>query len=117
MALHNELGRKGERLAEEYLLRLGYTIMFRNWRHSKYEIDVVAEKDGVLHFIEVKTRGTGNFGLPEESVNKHKLRSMIGAGERFLELHPRFKRIQFDVLAISIVDEEVRYFLIEDVYL
>ena len=116
MALHNELGRKGEQLAGEYLSKLGYTILFRNWRHLRYEIDVIAEKDGILHFIEVKTRRTGSFGLPEEAVNKNKLRSIISAGESFMQLHPQCKRIQFDVLSIS-MEHEVQYFLIEDVYL
>jgi len=117
MALHNELGRKGEQLAEEYLANLGYTILFRNWRHLRHEIDVIAEKDDVLHFIEVKTRSTTSFGMPEEAVNKNKLRSMIAAGESFMQLHPQCKRIQFDLLAISISNNETKYFLIQDVYL
>lgn len=117
MALHNELGRKGEQLAEKYLSKLGYTIMFRNWRHLRYEIDVIAEKNGVIHFIEVKTRRTASFGLPEEAVNRNKLRSIIDAGESFQQLHPHCKRIQFDVLSISIINNKAKYFLIQDVYL
>lgn len=117
MALHNELGQKGERLAEEYLSCLGYTILHRNWRHLRNEIDVIAIKAGVLHFIEVKTRRTARYGFPEEAVGRHKLCSMIDAGESFLQLHPQWKRVQFDVLAITIVNKAVQYFFIEDVYL
>jgi len=116
MALHNELGRKGEQLAEAYLLNLGYTILFANWRHARHEIDVIAVKAGVLHFIEVKTRRTASYGMPEESVSKNKLRNMISAAENFMQLHPQWKRIQFDILAISI-GPSIQYFLIEDVYL
>lgn len=117
MALHNELGKKGEQLAEEYLVGLGYTILFRNWRHGRYEIDLVAAKNEVLHFIEVKTRSSNQFGLPEEAVNKKKLRHMVFAGAQYHQLYPQWKRIQFDVLSISCIGIETNYFLIEDVYL
>ena len=117
MALHNELGRMGERLAAAYLSGLGYTILYRNWRHFRYEIDLVAAKGQVLHFIEVKTRQTTTFGLPEENVDGKKLRCLIRAGEAFLAKYPQWKRIQFDVLSVSISDNKVSYFLIEDVYL
>lgn len=117
MALHNELGKKGEQLAEEYLSGLGYTILFRNWRYGRYEIDLVTEKDGVLHFIEVKTRSNNNFGLPEESIDKKKLRHMVHVGTKYHERYPQWKRIQFDVLSISCINNEIQYFLIEDVYL
>ena len=117
MALHNELGKKGEQLAEEYLTGLGYTILVRNWRHGRYEIDLVTAKDGVLHFIEVKTRSNAAFGQPEEAVDRKKLRQMIFAGAQFHERCPQWKRIQFDVLSISCINNEITYFLIEDVYL
>jgi putative endonuclease len=117
MALHNELGRKGEELAISYLSKHGFTILFTNWRHQRFEIDVIAVRDDVLHFIEVKTRRTNSYGMPEEAVDKNKLRCMIAAGEEFVQLHSEWKRVQFDVLAISIVNKEVKYFLIEDVYL
>ena len=77
---------------------------------------MIAEKDEVLHFIEVKTRSTASFGMPEEAVDKNKLRSMIAAGEEFTRSHPEWKRIQFDVLAMS-MNAETEYFLIEDIYL
>lgn len=117
MALHNELGRKGEQLAEEYLAGLGYTILLRNWRHGRYEIDLVTVKNDVLHFIEVKTRSNNKFGLPEEAIDRKKLRQMIFAGAQYHQLYPQWKRIQFDVLSISCIGNEIQYFLIEDVYL
>jgi putative endonuclease len=71
----------------------------------------------VLHFIEVKTRSSNHFGLPEEAVNKKKLRHMLFAGAQYHQLYPQWKRIQFDVLSISCAGIEITYFLIEDVYL
>jgi putative endonuclease len=117
MALHNELGKKGEALAGEYLAGLGFSVLFRNWKHGRYEIDIVAVKDGVLHFIEVKTRQSTRFGLPEESVDRKKLRHLVYAGEAFTRVYPQWKRIQFDILSISMTAAGVEYFLIEDVYL
>lgn len=118
MALHNQTGKMGEAMAAEYLLKNGYNLLHQNWRHSRWEVDIIAEKDGILHFIEVKTRRTQAFGLPEDGVDKKKIKNMIDAAEEYLDQHPQWKRIQFDILAITIPkDEPVEYFFIEDVYL
>lgn len=66
MAAHNELGKEGEDLAALHLMEKGYRIRHRNWRSGKKEIDIVAEKDGELVIVEVKTRGNENFGRPED---------------------------------------------------
>ena len=104
-------------MAADYLEGLGYTIIRKNWRHARYEIDLVALKDEVLHFIEVKTRQSQRFGLPEDDVDRKKLRSLIRAGEAFLEKYPFWKRIQFDVLSLTISPQRTDFFLIEDIYL
>lgn len=118
MAQHNVTGNTGEALAATYLLANGYNILHQNWRHSHWEVDIIAEKKSILHFIEVKTRRSKKFGYPEESVSTKKIQNLINAAEQFLYLQPQWKRIQFDILAITILkDEPVEYFLIEDVYL
>lgn len=118
MAQHNVTGITGEALATIYLQGNGYNILYQNWRHSHWEVDIIAEKDGVLHFIEVKTRRTKKFGHPEESVGKKKIQNLINASKEYLYQQPQWKRIQFNILSITILkDEPVEYFLIEDVYL
>ena len=118
MAEHNLTGSTGEDLAAAYLSENGYNILNRNWRHARWEVDIIAEKDTILHFVEVKTRRTGKFGHPEENVNKKKIQNLINAAEEYLYQQPQWKRIQFDILSITILkDEPVEYFLIEDVYL
>lgn len=118
MAEHNLTGNTGEALAAVYLSEKGYNIMHQNWRHSHWEVDIIAEKDSILHFIEVKTRRTSKFGHPEENVDKKKIQNLINAAEEYLYQHPQWKRIQFDILAITILkDEPGAYFFIEDVYL
>jgi putative endonuclease len=118
MAQHNLTGNTGEALAAIYLSQKGYDIMHQNWRHSRWEVDIIAEKDNILHFVEVKTRRTKKFGHPEENVDKKKIQNLINASEAYLYQHPQWKRIQFDILSITILkDEPVEYFFIEDVYL
>ena len=70
MASHIDFGKLGEQLAENFLIKNGYTILYRNWRHSHYEIDIVALKNDIPHFVEVKTRSSKHFGEPEESLEE-----------------------------------------------
>lgn len=118
MATHIDFGKLGEQLAEDFLTSKGYTILHRNWRHSHYEIDIVALKNDLPHFVEVKTRSSKQFGEPEESVTKKKVRSLLQAAEEFLFRNPQFKNFHIDILSITIhPQQEPEYFFIEDVYL
>jgi putative endonuclease len=117
MAQHNETGKKGELMAATWLTDHGYAILHVNWRHSHYEIDIVAVHNEVLHFIEVKTRHNMAFGHPEESVSKKKFNSLMHAAEEYLFQHPGWKRVQYDVLSITkLKDQPVEYLFIEDVF-
>jgi len=118
MAQHNQTGTTGEAMAVKYLTENSFSILQQNWRHSHWEVDIIASKENVLHFIEVKTRRTKKFGHPEEAVSKKKIRNLINASEEYLYQFPQWKRIQFDILSITILkNEPVEYFFIEDVYL
>ncbi|MGG9971925.1 YraN family protein [Ferruginibacter sp. SUN002] len=114
MAQHNTTGQIGEKLAVGYFSQNGFNILHTNWRHSRWEVDIIASKENVLHFIEVKTRRTKNYGNPEEKVGKKKIANLINAAEEYLYLNPQWKRIQFDILAITLT-EPIEYFFIEDV--
>jgi putative endonuclease len=118
MARHHTTGVLGEQLARKYLLEKGFTILHQNWRFSHWEVDVIASLKGTLHFIEVKTRRTKKFGYPEEDVTKKKVTNLINASEEFLHLYPEWKRIQFDILSISLFQNEAaQFFFIEDVFI
>lgn len=105
-------------MAAGYLTGSGYSILHQNWRHRRWEVDIIAEKDGILHFFEVKTRRTKKFGLPEEAVGNRKIQNLINAAEEYLYEQPQWKKIQFNILAITILKgEPPEYFLIEDVFL
>ena len=73
MADHNELGKLGEQIAVDFLLENDYTILERNWRFQKAEIDVLAVKENILAVVEVKTRSTLDYGLPQDFVNSKKI--------------------------------------------
>ena len=82
MAKHNLTGIAGESLGAAYLLKQGFFITEKNWRHGRAEVDVIASKNNTLHFIEIKTRRTKKFGLPEEQVGKKKMENLIAAAEQ-----------------------------------
>ncbi len=118
MASHNDLGIEGEQMAEAWLKANQYEILHRNWRHSHYEIDIIARKNEMLHIIEVKARHHSPFGHPEDSVTKKKFKHLQRAADEFLFLNPGYKWVQYSVLAITLFkDREAEFFLLEDVYL
>ena len=116
MAEHNETGKRGEALAVEYFSGKGYRILHRNWRRGHLELDLIATRKGILHFIEVKTK-TANFGgFPEEEVTAKKFKYLTEAAEAYLYQFPQWQRIQFDILAITL-RPQLSFFLLEDVYI
>ncbi len=118
MAAHNDTGKKGEELAATFFTNNGYTLLEKNWRTGHMEVDIIAAKNGMLHFIEVKCRSTKKFGKPEENVSRNKIKLLIDASAEYLHKNPEWQKIQFDVLAITLHPSEPdEYFLIEDVYL
>ena len=72
MAAHNEFGKAGEQMAAEWLEQRGFQLIFRNWKHGRYEVDIIASREDVLHFIEVKSRHDDLFGKPEDKVDRKK---------------------------------------------
>ena len=118
MAKHNHTGTEGEKMGAEYLIKTGYVIIEKNWRHGRWEVDIIAIRKDTLHFIEIKTRRSKKFGLPEEKVGRKKIENLINAAEQYLYVHPQWKRIQFDILSVFMPGNlPVEYFFIEDVYL
>ena len=78
------LGKLGEDMASAMLYGMGYQMLARNFRSHYGEIDIICEKDGIIYFVEVKTRTCSTFGEPEESVNEVKQHRMKKTAEFFL---------------------------------
>lgn len=116
MATHIDIGKAGEKLAEEWLVEKGYTIIDRNWRYGKDEIDLIATINGMLHFVEVKCRSSNFMGHPEEAVNKKKIKTLMRGIEQYLFLHRKYNDFRLDILSITqIPGQKAEYFFIEDV--
>ena len=79
-----KLGTWGEQLAGRFLLDNGYQIVTTNYRCSYGEVDIVAMDGEELVFVEVRTRRTGSFGTPEESLSKPKLRRLLATCHNYL---------------------------------
>lgn len=101
------LGQEGERIAERYLKKKGYTLVERNFRCHTGELDLIALDRKVIVFIEVKTRTDDRFGTPLESVDRWKQQRMIRAALFFLSQHRLHDReCRFDVIGISFSGRE-----------
>lgn len=105
MAPHNEIGKKGEQQAADYLLAQGYAIRHRNWRSGRKELDIVAEKDGRLVVVEVKTRSNSDYGTPLEAVTPLKIRRIVAATDAYLRQFEIDAPVRFDVIALTENDE------------
>jgi len=117
MALHLDLGRKGENIAKAHLENAGYEILDQNWTHGKLEIDLVAYKDRIIVFTEVKTR-TGNFfGEPEDFVDARKQKLLAEAADEYIYLMNHQGEVRFDIIAV-LFDNKFNYTLkhIEDAF-
>jgi putative endonuclease len=100
MAKHNETGAKGEEQAVEYLLQQGHTILARNYRFGKLEIDIISQERDTIVFSEVKTRGSTSFGYPEEFVDKKKQAGVRKAADEFMFQQKLNLALRFDVISI-----------------
>jgi putative endonuclease len=116
MARHNETGRKGEETAANYLLAQGYTILARNYRYRKAEIDLIARKDNLLVFVEVKTRSRHDYGYPEEAVSARKIQLFLRTAEEYIyRTRWRFD-LRFDIIAIQTDGQHYEVYHIEDAF-
>ena len=92
------VGDKYERLAAEHLQRAGYRIRERNFRCKFGEVDLIAEKDGYLVFVEVKYRSTARYGMPSEAVDARKQKRIRQAAQLYLQRTGQADRpLRFDV--------------------
>lgn len=100
MAHHNDLGQWGEKVAREYLITRGYTIIEQDTRKGFYELDIIAIKGNRIIFVEVKTRSTGAFD-PLEAITPQKINRICSAANSFVIHYQYPHEVQFDIIAIT----------------
>ncbi len=100
-----DLGRWGETIAEEFLVKQGYRIVARNARTPYGEIDLVARQGDATVFVEVKTRTSASYGFPEEAITVRKREHLIESSQAYLQEHPELDGDwRIDVIAIQHFD-------------
>jgi putative endonuclease len=116
MAEHNELGKKGEKLAIDFLLKNGYKILETNYRFLKAEVDIIAQKNEVLAVVEVKTRSSDYFGNPQDFVNLKKIKLLLSAIDHYVIEKDLDVEVRFDIIAI-IHQKTIKIEHLEDAFL
>lgn len=96
------IGMNGESLAVEYLIKKNFKIITRNYRCRFGEIDIIASKDDMYIFIEVKTRRNLLFGRPSEAINGKKREHCVNAAQCFIK-HFKLKDVDFRFDAVEII--------------
>ena len=89
MAAHNDFGAHAEQLAAELLVRNGWTILHRNWRFGRREIDIIGRRGRTIAFVEVKARRSVTRGHPLESIDWRKRRDLAIAASGWIDRHGR----------------------------
>ena len=111
-----ERGALGEQAAVEYLRRHGFVLVERNYRVGYSEVDIIAQRDDELHFVEVKTRKVGSLTSPEDAINERKVRTLRRVASAYMasrrvSLEPRFSMVAIEVAGNEVA--EIRF--IEDI--
>lgn len=116
MAEHNELGKFGEELAVEFLQKNGYAILETNWTFQKAEIDIIAQKDNTVAVVEVKTRSSIEYGLPQDFVKPKKIQLLVKAVNEYIVSNEIDSEVRFDIIAIYKEDKTYKIDHIEDAF-
>jgi putative endonuclease len=101
------IGRKGEQLAAEFLMKKGFEIVVRNYRYKHAEIDLIIKRDDWLIFVEVKARSSSDFGEPEEFVDARKVNKIFDAAEEYIYTTDWHGHIRFDIVSVKLGKEPV----------
>ena len=114
---HLYLGKSGEKAACALLKKNGYKILVRNYKNKLGEIDIIAYDKDTLCFIEVKSRQTDKFGLPQEAIFASKQRKISKVALSFLKENNLFdKKARFDVVSVIYSEEKPRLDLIKNAF-
>ena len=116
MAEHNDLGKLGEELAVDFLEKNGYEILETNWTFQKAEVDIIAKKDAILAVIEVKTRSSLEYGLPQDFVKPKKIQLLVKAINEYVTQNDIDVDVRFDIVAIHKENNEFILEHIEDAF-
>jgi putative endonuclease len=116
MADSHLLGQKGEDIAANHLKQMGYSILHRNWKSGKRELDIVAENRDFIVFVEVKTRTDDYQMHPRHAVTSEKQKSIIYAAEGYIHRYNINKESRFDIIIVISDGKSIEVEHIEDAF-
>ena len=102
-------GSFGEKAACRALQKDGYRILARNYRKKYGEIDIIAQKDALICFVEVKTRSGTDYGTPAEAVTQEKQRKIILTAQAYIAEHNLDAAFSFDVIEVYLTGKKIRF--------
>ena len=117
MADHNELGKKGEQLAVEFLIKNDYKILEKNYRYLKAEVDIIAQIGETLVAVEVKTRSSDYFGDPQDFITQKKIKLLVSAIDYYVVQRDLDVEVRFDIIAILHQNNKFTLEHLEDAFL
>ena len=100
MGKHNEFGKEGERIAKNYLIEKGYNICYQNYRYLKAEVDIIAQKNGILAIVEVRSRSSKFLENIAETVTTKKIKLLVMAADHYVTSQDLDVEIRFDIITI-----------------
>jgi putative endonuclease len=112
MDQHNTIGRIGEEIAAKHLKHHGYSLRARNWTKHKAELDIVAQKDGLLVVVEVKTRQGPIQDDARDLVPPAKRKMIIKGTQYYLEDFDLDLEVRFDVILVGMIagNDEIQHY-------
>ena len=116
MSEHNKLGKAGEEAAANFLIEEGFRIRERNWQFSHLEIDIIAEINDFIIFIEVKSRSGTYFEQPFQAVTKKKQKFIIKAANAYIEKYEIDLEARFDIISIVSSNGHIEIDHIQDAF-
>lgn len=118
MSQHNQVfGQLGERIAARWLERKGWRIVYRRFRNGRRDIDLVAQRDAVVAFVEVKARKGAEFGDPVEAVHHRKQKELVRSAHVWIDRHGRSdESYRFDVVGVLVDEKRVLVKHVEDAF-
>lgn len=111
MNCNKTIGNLGEDLAVSYLEKNKFTILERNYRYKRCEIDIIAEKDNCIYFIEVKIRKNNSFGYPEDFVSESQKNRIKLAAENYIYNNNWNGKILFNIISIEEKNNDIFFFI------
>jgi len=110
------IGAKGELRTKEWLAKKGFNLINQNWSCCHGELDIIASFLDQLHFIMVTTKSCADTGVPVQGITRKRMLSFKEAAQKYIDRHPRWQEIIFDVLTISVAKEDkAEFILIQDI--